>query len=248
MSLEHGELAEIPDFEDAILQARGVETGYGDNQILFEADIDVRENEIVLLMGPNGAGKSTLIKAIYGLLPLWGGTIHINNLSVGDSTIEDLIHHGVNFVPQRDNVFPNLSVADNLELGGLSTQDTEERIEELYSLFPILEENKEQKAATLSGGEKQILALGRGLMTEPEVILIDEASAGLAPQLVDDVFEHIEYINETGTAILIVEQNVRAGLEIADRGYVLDQGKVRFEGSADQLKHADQIQDLYMGL
>lgn len=248
MSIEREELEDIPAYEDATLRARDVETGYGDNQILFGASIDVRPGEIILLMGPNGAGKSTLIKALYSLLPLWAGHIEINSISVGDATVKELIQHGVNFVPQRDNIFPNLSVDENLELGGLTNQTTEDRKQELYDLFPILNRNKTQKAQNLSGGEKQVLALGRGLMTDPNVILIDEPSAGLAPQLVDDVFDHIEHINDMGTSILIVEQNVRAGLSIADRGYVLDQGEVRFEGTADQLIDADQIQDLYMGL
>lgn len=248
MTSEQTDLEEIPRWDDAVLRARNVETGYGDNQVIFGASIDVRPDEIVLLFGPNGAGKSTLIKAIYGLLPLWDGEVQINDISVGDTSIRELIRNGVNFVPQRGNVFPNLSVSDNLDLGALPGQDPDERKNELYSLFPILDENRDKTAQNLSGGEKQVLALARGLMTEPDIILIDEASAGLAPQLVDDVFEHIEYINDLGTAILIVEQNVRAGLEIADRGYVLDQGTVRFEGSAEELRHADQIQDLYMGL
>jgi branched-chain amino acid transport system ATP-binding protein len=240
-------LETVPRVDDALLSTRDVETGYGDLQVLHGVDVDVRDDEIVVVFGPNGAGKSTFMRAIYRLLPLWAGTITVAGTDVSTVETKDLVAHGVGYVPQTENVFPNLSVSENLDIGGASVGDPDARREAVYDLFPRLAERPSQQASTLSGGERQMLAMGRALMPDPEVLLVDEPSAGLAPQLVRRAFEHIQRVRDDGTAVLMVEQNVHAALSVADRGYVLDMGENRFEGTADELLASDAIRDLYMG-
>jgi branched-chain amino acid transport system ATP-binding protein len=241
------EIESVQRVDDAVLSARGVETGYGDLQVLYGVDVDVREDEIVVVFGPNGAGKSTLMKAIYRLLPLWDGSVTVTGNDISGVATDGLVDYGVAYVPQTDNVFPNLTVGENLDIGGASVADTEARREELFDLFPRLEERIAQQAGTLSGGERQMLAMARALMPDPDVLLIDEPSAGLAPQLIDRAFDHVERVRDAGTAVLMVEQNVKAALTIADRGYVLDMGENRFEGDADAMLDSDRVRDLYMG-
>ncbi|MFB6122860.1 MAG: ABC transporter ATP-binding protein [Haloferacaceae archaeon] len=233
--------------DESVLSARGVETGYGDLQVLYGVDVDVREDEIVVVFGPNGAGKSTLMKAIYRLLPLWEGSVTVTGDDVSAVETDDLVDYGVAYVPQTDNVFPNLTVGENLDIGGSSVADSGARREELFDLFPRLEERVAQQAGTLSGGERQMLAMARALMPDPDVLLIDEPSAGLAPQLIDRAFDHVKRVRDAGTAVLMVEQNVTAALRIADRGYVLDMGENRFEGDADAMLDSDRVRELYMG-
>jgi len=234
-------------FDEALLQGRDIETGYGDLQVLSGIDVDVREDEIVLVFGPNGAGKSTLVKALCKLLPLWAGSVTIDSRNVSDRTAQEMIEEGVCYVPQTENVFPNLTVDENLDIGGIRAMDAAGRKDELFELFPRLRERRDQQANTLSGGERQMLAMARALMPEPDVLFVDEPSAGLAPQLVGRAFDHIERVRDAGTAVLLVEQNVRAGLEVADRGYVLDVGNNRFEGPANALLDSERVRDLYLG-
>ncbi|AUV84068.1 ABC transporter ATP-binding protein [Salinigranum rubrum] len=241
------DLDRVPRLDDALLSVRGVETGYGDLQVLRGVDLDVRAEEIVLVFGPNGAGKSTLMRAIYRLLPLWAGTVTVGGTDVSAVETDDLVDYGVGYVPQTENVFPNLTVSENLDIGGAAVSGSKRRRAELYDLFPRLEERLEQRASTLSGGERQMLAMARALMADPDVLLVDEPSAGLAPQLVDRAFDHVQRVREEGTAVLMVEQNVRAALGVADRGYVLDMGENRFEGPADELLASDAVRDLYLG-
>ncbi|WP_136589901.1 ABC transporter ATP-binding protein [Salinigranum halophilum] len=234
--------------DDALLSVRGVETGYGDLQVLHGVDVDVREAEVVVVFGPNGAGKSTLMRAIYRLLPLWAGTVTVGGTDVSAVETDDLVDYGIGYVPQTENVFPNLTVSENLDIGGAPISEPAQRRAELYDLFPRLEERLSQRASTLSGGERQMLAMARALMPDPDVLLVDEPSAGLAPQLVERAFDHVQRVRASGTAVLMVEQNVRAALAVADRGYVLDMGENRFEGSADRLAASDAIRDLYLGV
>lgn len=240
-------LETIPDVEDALFSARGVETGYGDLQVLYGVDIDVRPDEIVLVFGPNGAGKSTFMKALYKQLPLWTGTIEMHGQDLSGLAANEMVEHGVAFVPQTENVFPNLTVAENLDIGSIHADDPESRREEMYALFPRLEERLGQKAQTLSGGERQMLAMARALVPDPDLLLIDEPSAGLAPQLIERTFEHVDRVRRAGTAVLVVEQNVTAALTVADRGYVLDMGENRFEADAATIRESDRIRDLYLG-
>ena len=234
-------------FEDALLRGRDVETGYGDLQGLFGVDVDVRDDEIVLVFGPNGAGKSTLLRALCKLLSLWEGRVTVDDRDVSDREPEEMIDQGVCYVPQAANVFPNLTVDENLDIGGIRAADPDARRAELFELFPRLRERRTQRAETLSGGERQMLAMARALMPDPDVLLVDEPSAGLSPRLVDRAFEHIGRVRDAGTAVLLVEQNVGAGLSVADRGYVLDVGENRFEGPADALLDSDRVRDLYLG-
>lgn len=241
------DLTDVPRYDETVLSARDVETGYGDLQVLYGVDVDVRPDEIVLVFGPNGAGKSTLMKALYRMLPLWSGEVRVGGETIAGIDTEKMVEQRVSYVPQVKNVFPNLTVDENLDIGGVHAPEPERRKQELFELFPRLEERVDQQAETLSGGERQMLAMARALMPEPNVLLIDEPSAGLAPQLIERAFEHVETVRQDGTAVLMVEQNVKAGLAIADRGYVLDTGQNRFEGSASELLESDRVRDTYLG-
>ena len=234
-------------YEDALFAARDIETGYGDLQVLYGVDVDVRADEIVLVFGPNGAGKSTLMRALIRRLPLWAGTIEMSGEDLSGLAANEMVPSGVAYVPQTENVFPNLTVAENLDIGSIHASDPGGRRQAMYELFPRLADRQTQEAATLSGGERQMLAMARALMPDPEVLLIDEPSAGLAPQLIERTFEYVDRVREAGTAVLMVEQNVKAALEVADRGYVLDMGENRFEGDAATIRDSDRIRDLYLG-
>lgn len=240
-------IEDVRSFDDALLSARDIETGYGDLQVLHGVDVDVRTDEIVVVFGPNGAGKSTLLKALYKLLPLWNGTVSVAGADVSGVPANEMVQHGVGYIPQVDNVFPNLTVAENLDIGTLHAPDPAGRREELFELFPRLRDRADQDADTLSGGERQMLAMARALMPDPDLLFIDEPSAGLSPQLIERSFDHVARVRDAGTAVLMVEQNVNAALGIADRGYVLDMGKNRFEGAAADLLDSDEIRDLYLG-
>ncbi|RLM90331.1 ABC transporter ATP-binding protein [Halobellus sp. Atlit-38R] len=245
--MSSADLETVPEIDDALFSARGIETGYGELQVLYGVDVDVRDDEIVLVFGPNGAGKSTLMKALYGRLPLWDGTTEIDGTDLSEVRSNRMIEHGVGFVPQTENVFPNLTVSENLDIGAIHTEDPASRRAELFELFPRLEERLEQTAETLSGGERQMLAMARALMPDPDLLFIDEPSAGLAPQLIERTFEHIARIRDDGTAVLMIEQNVNAALSVADRGYVLDMGENRFEADAETIRESERIRDLYLG-
>jgi branched-chain amino acid transport system ATP-binding protein len=234
-------------YDDAAFSARGVETGYGDLQVLYGVDVDVRDDEIVLVFGPNGAGKSTLLRALFKQLPLWAGTIRIDGEDRSHLESNQMVSHGVGYVPQAGNVFPNLTVAENLDIGGIHASDPERRHEELFELFPRLRERRSQDAETLSGGERQMLAMARALVPDPDVLFIDEPSAGLAPQLVERTFEHVDRIRAAGTAVLMIEQNVAAALDVTDRAYALDMGQNKFEADGDTIRDSQRVRDLYLG-
>ncbi len=230
------------------LSLNGVDSGYGDMQVLDELSLVLEEEEIVCLIGPNGAGKSTVLKTVFGLLTPWAGEIRFREQSIAGLPPEDIVRIGIGYVPQTQNVFGSLTVAENLRMGGVAREDPLGPIlETLYERFPLLEEKRTAKANTLSGGQRQVLALARALVMEPDVLLIDEPSAGLAPNTADEVFDDVQTVNDLGTAILMVEQNATKGLELADRGYVLDQGSVRFEGDADDLLDNEDVAELYLG-
>jgi len=243
---DHGSRAGDAD-GSPVLSARDVETGYGDLQVVFGASVTVRPGEVVMLFGPNGSGKSTFVRAVYGLLPLWEGRVTVAGHDVSSVPAEDRPSYGLAYVPQTENVFPNLTVAENLDMGGLVTDDPDRRRDAVFELFPDLADIRDQRASSLSGGQRQMLAMGLALMADPEVLLIDEPSAGLAPALVERAFEHIETVAANGTAVLMIEQNVEAGLAVADRGYALDGGEIRFDGPAAELLDDDEVRDLYLG-
>ncbi|GGL63011.1 ABC transporter ATP-binding protein [Halocalculus aciditolerans] len=231
-----------------VLALDGVDSGYGDVQVLDDLSLHLDSEEIVCLVGPNGAGKSTVLKTAFGLLTPWTGSVRLNGDEIGGTPPEDVVRLGVGYVPQTENVFGSLTIEENLKIGGVPRHSgVGERIEELYERFPLLTEKKRAKASTLSGGQRQVLAFARALMTEPDVLLIDEPSAGLAPNTAKDVFEDVVAVNELGTAVLMVEQNARQGLAISDRGYVLDQGQVAYEDDADDLMDNPEVAELYLG-
>ncbi|USZ71386.1 ABC transporter ATP-binding protein [Natronosalvus halobius] len=234
--------------ENAVLSLEGVDSGYGEVQVLDDCSLHLDTDEIVCLIGPNGAGKSTVLKTAFGMLTPWTGSVRYHGEDIGGMAPEDIVREGIGYVPQTENVFGSLTIAENLRMGGVARKDDLGPVlDELYERFPLLEEKRTQKARNLSGGQRQILALARALVMEPDVLLIDEPSAGLAPNTADDVFAEVQTVNEMDTSILMVEQNAKKGLGISDRGYVLDQGSVRFEGRADALLQDDEVGKLYLG-
>ncbi|MFC7129762.1 ABC transporter ATP-binding protein [Haloferax chudinovii] len=230
------------------LDVAGVDSGYGEVQVLRDLTLHLESDEIVCIIGPNGAGKSTVLKTVFGLLKPWTGSVELSGRDITGEEPEDLVRVGMGYVPQVDNVFSSLTIDENLKMGGVArSEGLQARIDELYDQFSILDEKRSAKARTLSGGQRQVLAFARALVMEPEVLLIDEPSAGLAPNIVQSVFEDVKTVNELGTAVLMVEQNAREGLGISDRGYVLDQGTVAYEGDADGLLDDPEVSRLYMG-
>ena len=236
------------DGADPVLSLSGVDSGYGEVQVLDDCSVRLDPGEIVCLVGPNGAGKSTVLKTAFGMLTPWTGTVAYHGRDIGGMAPEEIVREGIGYVPQTDNVFGSLTIDENLRMGGVARDGSlEEVIETLYDRFPIIEEKRSAKAKTLSGGQRQVLAFARALVMEPDVLLIDEPSAGLAPNTADEVFTDVVAVNDMDTAILMVEQNVTKGLEVADRGYVLDQGTVRFEGTPEELLGNDEVSKLYLG-
>jgi ABC-type branched-subunit amino acid transport system ATPase component len=232
----------------ALLDVRHVNSGYGEMTILRDISMRVDPGEVVTLIGPNGAGKSTLLKTIFGLLMPTEGRIRFEDTDITGLTPPVLVRRGMSFVPQVDNVFPSLTVQENLEMGAFVRGDGfAERLEEMYTFFPTLRLRRKQRVGGLSGGERQMVAMGRALMLDPRLLLLDEPSAGLSPRLVGMVFEKIAEINQSGVALLIVEQNARQALRLSHRGYVLASGQVRLEGKGDQLLNDAEVGRLYLG-
>jgi branched-chain amino acid transport system ATP-binding protein len=231
-----------------LLSTDGVVAGYvPEVNILNGVSFGVREGEIVTVVGPNGAGKSTLIKTIFGLLKPRQGQVLFRGEDIGGRKPHTITRSGLSYVPQLDNVFPSLTVDENLELGSLDRARTQERMEYVRELFPRLGERRTQVTGTMSGGERQMVAMARALMPEPQVLLLDEPSAGLAPAFVDAIFEKITEINRGGVTIVMVEQNARRALAMSNRGYVLDLGANRFEGTGEQLLSDPKVAELYLG-
>jgi branched-chain amino acid transport system ATP-binding protein len=232
-----------------ILEIRDLAAGYGKSEVLHGINMEIRKGEIVTLVGANGAGKSTTLRTIFGLTTLRGGHIRFKNQEVAGHRPHDLVRMGLAFVPQERGVFPSLTVQENLEMGGytLSRERLAERIDAMLVRFPRLKERRQQKAGSLSGGERQMLAIARGLMPGPELLMLDEPSLGLAPLIVAAVFEEIEYINQQGTTVFLVEQNARRALASAHRAYVLELGKIRHEGTGSELLDNEDVQRAYLG-
>jgi len=235
---------------ETILELKDAHVHYGGVKALDGTDIAVREGEMVALMGPNGAGKSTVLRAIFGIAPLSAGKILWHGSAVRPVSYE-MVERGISFVPQGRRVFAHLTVEENLEIGGILLQDKRElarRIEEAMNIFPVLRTKRKRKSGELSGGEQQMVALARGIVTDPTVLLLDEPSLGLAPKLVKEVFQKIKEINERhGTAIVIVEHNIKSLLEIVHRAYILDKGKVVREGEPSSLVASGILEKVFLG-
>lgn len=234
----------------ALLEIQGLRGGYGRVEVLRGVDLQVNAGEMVALLGSNGAGKSTLNKMVCGLCPAWGGTVRFDGKDLSGAHYRDVVKAGLIQVPEGRKVFPNLSVLENLELGSF-TRARERRatnVEKMFHIFPRLRERMDQHAGTMSGGEQQMLAIARGLMAEPVLLILDEPSLGLSPLLVEEMFSLIRDLRDGGLAVMLVEQNVGQSLEIADRAYVLENGSVRFSGLPGELLGSDELRRAYLGL
>ena len=234
-----------------VLEARNVVAGYvPDLPILHGVSVHVSAGEIVTIIGPNGAGKSTLIKAVAGLLNVSGGEVLLDGKDITNIPAHKLAAEGVGYVPQTGNVFATLSIHENLVMGGapLPKERAAERIEEIYALYPILRERMREKAGVLSGGQRQILAVARALLTQPRLILLDEPTAGLSPMAANELFALIRDLVTNGATVLMVEQNAKAALRISDRGYVLAEGQNRIDGAAQALLEDEEIGEIFLGM
>jgi branched-chain amino acid transport system ATP-binding protein len=233
-----------------LLKLDGVESGYGDLRAVQGVSLEVREGEAVALIGGNGAGKTTTLRAISGLLPVRRGRVEFAGTRLDGLRASEVVARGIAHVPEGRQLFPGMTVRDNLELGS-RTRDRRERAERLefvYELFPRLRERERQLAGTLSGGEQQMCAIGRGLMARPRLLLLDEPSLGLAPVMVKLIFETLETINRQGTTLLVVEQNVPRALALSDRGYVIEHGRIVLAGTRDELAASGHVKQAYLGL
>jgi len=232
----------------ALLEVQTLHAGYGDHEILRGVDLRVETGEIVAIIGPNGAGKSTLLKTIAGLLTPRSGDVRLDSARIGGSAPDAIIRRGLCYVPQEANVFPGLSVEENLTVGGWASPSREaERARAAVELFPTLAERRRQRAGSLSGGERQMLAIAMALMVEPRLLLLDEPSAGLAPALQRMIFDRVRDINARGISIVLVEQNARESLQLCRRGYVLVMGQTRAEGPGQALLGDPEIRRAYLG-
>jgi branched-chain amino acid transport system ATP-binding protein len=234
-----------------MLSLTGVSAGYGSFRALFDVSLEVAAGEAVGVIGPNGAGKTTLMRVISGLVPLSAGAMTLDGISLAGLSAHRIVRHGVAHVPENRRLFPRLTVEDNLRIGAFipdARRHFAERLSWVYDFFPRLEERRNQLAGTLSGGEQQMCAIGRALMSRPKLLLMDEPSAGLAPLLVHQVFELVRRIRAEGFTVLIVEQNVRQVLDVVDRAYLLEVGSIRLAGSSAHLKDHEIIRKAYMGL
>ena len=231
-----------------LLQVTNIVAGYGETEILHGISITVEKGHIVTIIGPNGSGKSTLLKSIFGLVKPKRGQTLFQGKDITGLAPEVIVHKGLCYVPQSSNVFPSLSINENLEIGAfVRTDDFRQRLDEIYSLFPDLAGRKKDRAGTLSGGQRQMLALARALMLDPVLLLLDEPSAGLAPSMVGLVFEMILNINRTGVAIILVEQNAREALRLSNWGYVLASGQNQLEDQGERLLNNPDVARLYLG-
>ena len=233
-----------------MLKVNQLVSGYGTVQILNGANMKVDKQSVVALLGGNGTGKSTILKAASGLIRSWKGTIEFNNEQIQNLPPHEIVARGLVQVTQGKDVFPAMSVTENLRLGGFilkTNQQLKDNLEKVFNYFPRLNERKSQLAATLSGGELQMLCIGRGLMSNPKMIMLDEPSAALAPQIVLDIFKNINKIRKDGLTVLVVEQNVRMALLLADYGYVIKDGVINVEGESKKLMYDESVKDSYLG-
>lgn len=238
---------------EIILDVKNLRVAYGKVEALHEVSLTIRRGEIVTVIGPNGAGKTTLLSALMGLLPSDGDIVYMGQMQKLKRSVEHLVRHGMTLVPEKRELFAEMSVEDNLLLGAFDRyrtghRDEMETMDEVFELFPRLEERRAQLAGTLSGGERQMLAMGRALMAKPKLLMLDEPSLGLAPLVIKEIFRTISALKETGVAILLVEQNARAALQVSNYGYVLETGEVKLAGPSAELAADPRVIEAYLGL
>jgi len=231
------------------LEISNIVAGYGDNApILHKTNLSLNQGEIGVIVGPNGAGKSTLLKSIFGLLNIHSGTLQLNGKSLIGKRADQLVKLGLSFVPQEFNIFPSMTVEENLEMGGfIHTGKLREQIDQIYEYFPPLKEKRRQPAGELSGGQRQMVAMGRALMVKPSVLLLDEPTAGLSPLYMDKIFERIIAVNKAGVTVLMVEQHAKQALEIADQGFVLVTGKNAYSDTGQALLNNQDVAKAFLG-
>ncbi len=233
---------------NAVLIGEGMTGGYGGADILHDCTIAVEKGEIAVIVGPNGAGKSTAMKALFGMLKLRKGHVRLHGQDITQRSPQERVRLGMSFVPQSNNIFPSMTVEENLEMGAfIRTDDYRETMEQVYALFPVLKEKRKQAAGELSGGQRQQVAVGRALMTKPAVLMLDEPTAGVSPIVMDELFAKIVEISRTGISILLVEQNARQALEIADKGFVLVQGRNRYTDTGAALLADPEVRRSFLG-
>ncbi len=231
----------------SLLEVNEISAGYGEVDVLHGVSLDINEGELVATIGPNGAGKTTLLRTISGVLHPDGGSLELNEVDITNEDPEDTIRLGMGYVPQDDNIFPSLTVRENLEMGAFTLEgDFEDRIDEICTIFPQLRERMGQKAGTMSGGQQQMVAVGRGMLIRPKLLLLDEPTAGLQPSLVDMMLGKVKEINDRGVAVLLVAQTIDA-LRLADRAYLLSAGEMVLSGETEELLETDRVQELYFG-
>jgi branched-chain amino acid transport system ATP-binding protein len=234
-----------------LLEINELSAGYGDIQVLWDINLQIDEGQIVALVGANGAGKSTLMKTISGLLKPYGGSITFQGKDITKLSSKEIVARGVIQVPEGRRLFPHMTVEENLLMGAYGrkkSKNVKGELDRIYKIFPRLQERRMQNTGSLSGGEQQMCAFGRGLMANPELIIIDEMSLGLAPLIVDDLIDNVKDINERGTSVLLVEQDVQLALDNSHYGYVLSTGKVEMKGPSQELLHNQQVKEIYLGL
>lgn len=232
-----------------ILSVSNLDAGYGEVQVLHDVNMHMDDDEVVTIIGPNGAGKTTLLRTISGSLRPTSGDIQYRGESITNKKASAIARSGLIHIPQEHNIFDQMNVIDNLRVGGFTLDDHEEQLDLVFDLFPRLDERRTQTAGTLSGGERQMLAIGKGLMGEPDLLMLDEPSAGLAPNLVEQTFEQINEIRKrTDIDLLLVEQRALEALELADRAYVLENGRIAIEGPTDEVKDDKRVQETYLGI
>jgi branched-chain amino acid transport system ATP-binding protein len=232
----------------SLLEAQGVYGGYGGVDILNGVDLAVDRGQIVVIIGPNGAGKSTAMKAIFGLVRVRAGSIRFDGEAITNARPDQLVPKGMSYVPQERNVFPTLTVRENLDMGAfIRTDDYTAELEQVYAIFPLLEERSRQPAGLMSGGERQMVAIGRALMVKPRLLLLDEPTAGLSPKFIDLIFERVLAINALGISVLMVEQNAKKALSLAHRGYVLVTGANRYDDTGPNLLANPEVAEMFLG-
>ena len=233
-----------------MLEVQGVSSGYGMVQILWDVSFKINEKEIVSIIGPNGAGKTTLVRTIIGMLPTKAGSIRFKGEAIEDLPTYEIVKKGVTMIPEGREIFPRMTVEENLRLGAYTVEDKAKATaskERVYQIFPVLKKKEKALAHTLSGGEQQMLVICRSLMSNPQLLILDEPSLGLAPIIVEKVLDTLRMINEDGVTILLVEQNIRDSLNLANRAYVLEEGKIIIEGEGRELLTNDHIKQVYLG-
>lgn len=247
-------IQDIAEFSDpsaeTVLNVESLTAGYGDSEVITDVDLHVDDGEIVCLIGPNGAGKSTVMKSVYGFTTIHSGTITYTDEDITRLAPADALTAGMAYVLQESSIFPRMTVRENLLMGGFVLDDDNrvaELVEDTFEEFDRLADRRDQQARTLSGGERRLLEIARGLILDPDLVFLDEPSVGLEPQYIDTVFDRITDLRDAGKTLMLVEQNAEKGLSVADRGYVLADGQIRYEGTGDRLLEDEQVGELYLG-